>query len=460
MGLTDDAGTLSYRQLAQEISEQVEKLQNLYPPGTRFLLPARHEQAFVRDWLALMDAGMLVIPTHPNLPEIALRQLQSQFRSWVWHPSETQRESLNKMHNGPINLAFSADLSPPMPPSTSEKSPSLALLTSGSSGETKAACFLPEALFWNAHAVRQFQALSAPGRLAIHLPLNHAFGLVTQLLPALLAASPVHLLPHQLLPGDLLQHLRAAQIETFAAVPSTLRWMLQGRPAPYTGLRHLSIAGAALHPEDIPALRAAFPAARIWIGYGLTEAGPRVSAFANDDPEFGAGSAGRPLPGIQVKIVAEEVWVQSPSAMLGYLDAPELSAETLQAGWLKTGDSGYLSESGALFITGRLDDTLLSGGEKVAPLAVERALQRHEGILQAAVYGEYDPILGSHLLALIVPRPESEMPTLHGLRQFCKAHLEPHQIPRQFYRVTHLPLTPNGKLLRKELPTWPKQPWS
>lgn len=430
-------------------------LRGLFAPGTRFLLPAEHSRAFVQDWLALMIAGMLAIPTHPALPAAAFGQLQNQFRALDF--SHELKTNLNAGQEQPPSvISQSEDLVRP----AEAGAPCLALLTSGSSGEVKAACFLPASLFWNAQAVRQFQALEAPGKMAIHLPLNHAFGLITQLLPALLAASPVHLLPHQIWPGDLLRHLHTAEIKTFAAVPSTLRLILQGQPEPLPALRHLSIAGAALHPEEIPALQAAFPQAQIWIGYGLTEAGPRVSAFSNDDPEFGSGSAGRPLPGVAIKIVQDEVWVQSPSLMMGYLDAPELSAETLQAGWLKTGDSGYLSPSGELFITGRRDDTLLSGGEKVAPLAVERALQSQAAILHAAVYGEADPVLGSHLVALIELDANAEIPSLHALRRFCKNTLEPQQIPRQFYRVKTLPLTPNGKLIRKELPTWPRNPWS
>jgi len=450
----DAEGGFSYRELSQAVQSRVLALQAHFGPGTRFLLPAEHSRAFVRDWLALMVAGMLVIPTHPTLPEIAQKQLQQQFRALCFS-SELAAE-LAAWHKHPHLLGKGSVSQGVSAPDT----PCLALLTSGSSGEVKAASFLPAALFWNAMAVRQFQALEQPGKMAIHLPLNHAFGLITQLLPALLAASPVSLLPHQLWPGDLLTYLRREQIETFAAVPSTLRLMHQGPSNPLPQLRHLSVAGAALHPEEIPGLQAVFPAARIWIGYGLTEAGPRVSAFANEDPEFGSGSAGRPLPGIAVKMEGDEIWVQSPSLMAGYLEAPELTAETFHDGWLKTGDNGYLSESGLLFITGRRDDTLLSGGEKVAPLAVERALQSHAAILHAAVYGEADSVLGSHLVALIELSPEAEQPTLFALRQYCKQHLEPQQIPRQFFRVEALPLTPNGKLLRKELPTWPKHPWS
>lgn len=447
-GVEDSTGQSSYRDLSQAAQAQAASLKDQFAPGTRFLLPALHDRAFVRDWLALMVADMLAIPTYPTLPDAAFIQLQKQFRALPWLPDSPPDRAESFADLLPQKEGLEADTA------------CLALLTSGSSGEAKAARFLSAALFWNAQAVRQHQALDAPGKMAIHLPLNHAFGLITQLLPALLAASPVLLLPHKIWPGDLLRVLREAQIETFAAVPSTLRLLLQGQPEPLPSLQHLSIAGAALHPEEIPALQAAFPNARIWIGYGLTEAGPRVSAFADGDPAFGSGSAGRPLPGIHVKIQDGEVWVQSPSLMAGYLDDPELTAETLQAGWLKTGDSGYVSESGELFITGRLDDTLLSGGEKVAPLAVERALQSQAAILHAAVYGEADPVLGSHLVALIVLRPEAEVPSLFALRQFCKSCLEPQQIPRQFYRVAALPLTPNGKILRKELPTWPRHPWS
>jgi len=236
--------------------------------------------------------------------------------------------------------------------------------------------------------------------------------------------------------------------------------MLQGSPPPLESLQHLSIAGAALHPEEIPALQRLFPQAEIWIGYGLTEAGPRVSAISSKAPDFHSGSAGFALKGVELRIENEELCVRSPSLMQGYLEAPELTQATLQAGWLRSGDKASLDAQGRLFIEGRCDDTLLCAGEKVAPLQVERILLQAPGILHVAVYGEPDPILGTRLIALLQAQNEGPSTNLHALKKFCRLHLEPHQIPSLFYSVTHLPLTTTGKLRRKELSQWPKTPWS
>jgi acyl-CoA synthetase (AMP-forming)/AMP-acid ligase II len=442
--LTDSIQSLSYPELAEQSLVLAAALQKHYPNSTRFLISAEHQLDFLRNWLAMMAAGMIAIPYHPALPELQLEKLKIQFKA--------QTLALDLPPN--LEANFNQELLP-----ISVQNTCLALLTSGSSGEVKAACFQPFALFWNAQSVMCYQNLSEPGKMAIHLPLNHAFGLVTQVLPALLAQSPLSFLPRNLWPGDLLNLLREQEISTFASVPSTLRLLLQGKPEPLLSIQHLSIAGAALHPEEIPALQACFPKAQIWIGYGLTEAGPRVSAFSNHDPNFKSGSAGYPLPEIEIKIVNDEIWLRSPSLMQGYLEAAALNAQSLNNGWLKTGDSGYLSLDQQLFITGRLDDTLLTGGEKVAPLAVERALLQEQSILHVAVYGEEDPVLGCHLVALLEPKPETRLPSLHALRRFCRNVLEPHQIPRYFYRVDSLPLTPNGKIRRKELAIWPKTPW-
>ncbi len=120
-------------------------------------------------------------------------------------------------------------------------------------------------------------------------------------------------------------------------------------------------------------------------------------------------------------------------------------------GWLQTGDLGVLDERGRLLVTGRKADTIISGGENVAPAEVEAVLEAHPDVLEAAVLGRPDPRWGEAVTAIVVARPGALLEG-EALRAHCARGLAPHKVPKQVSFVREpLPRTRSGKLLRKEL---------
>jgi o-succinylbenzoate---CoA ligase len=120
-------------------------------------------------------------------------------------------------------------------------------------------------------------------------------------------------------------------------------------------------------------------------------------------------------------------------------------------GWLRTGDLGSLNERGFLRVTGRVADTIVSGGENVAPAEVEAVLESHPDVLEAAVLGRPDPTWGEAVAAIVVPRPGAivEGPTL---RAYCAERLARYKVPKQLdIATTPLPRTHSGKLLRRNI---------
>ena len=195
--------------------------------------------------------------------------------------------------------------------------------------------------------------------------------------------------------------------------PSNLRWaLLGGGPIPPALLRRAEAAGVPVAPT-----------------YGMTEACSQIATF------------GWPLPGVEVSTGDGEILVRGPTVAARALS---------QDGWLHTGDLGELDERGRLRITGRSADTIVTGGENVAPAEVEAVLLEHPAILDAGVFGRPDAQWGEVVLALVAvkagPPPEPE-----ELRAFCAERLAAFKVPKAIVFAPELPRTASGKLLRREL---------
>jgi acyl-CoA synthetase (AMP-forming)/AMP-acid ligase II len=172
------------------------------------------------------------------------------------------------------------------------------------------------------------------------------------------------------------------------------------------------------------------------------------------------GSVGRVLGGIEMRIVdseggdalvgdAGEIWVRGPNVFAGYLDDPEATARVLTPdGWLRTGDGGHLDDDGYLFLTDRVKDLIISGGENVYPAEVEAVLRTHPGVADAAVFGLPDERWGEVVAAAVVAR--TPLPA-EDLIAFTDGLLAGYKRPRTIRFVDELPRNAAGKVLRRVL---------
>jgi long-chain acyl-CoA synthetase len=194
--------------------------------------------------------------------------------------------------------------------------------------------------------------------------------------------------------------------------------------------------------------------------YGQTEAAPAIALNRPGVPRK-AGSAGLPLPGVEVRIEGEdgtvlgpdergEIVARSPGIMLGYHALPDETERALRGGWLHTGDVGYLDDDGYLFVTDRVKDLVIRGGENVYPRDVEDVLLRHPGVADAGVVGRPDPRLGEEIVAFVVKQQGVE-PSEQELIAFCRERLAKYKCPVEVRFVGSLPKSPIGKVLKREL---------
>ncbi|GAA4554652.1 class I adenylate-forming enzyme family protein [Pseudonocardia xishanensis] len=238
---------------------------------------------------------------------------------------------------------------------------------------------------------------------------------------------------------------------------SSLRCVVYGGQ-PITG-RSLARAHALLGP-------------RLVQQYGMTECtGPATQLAAGDHYGDRAASAGRPYDWVEIDIrdVATfepvptgsegEVWARSAQFTSGYWNRPEETERLLgPGGWIRTGDVGYVDADRFLFITDRIKDIIITGGENVFPGHVEAAFRGHEAVRDIAVIGVPDDRWGEAILALVVPEPDSDV-TAEALVEWGRAHLPGFQRPRRVELVEELPRNAVGKLMRKEIraPFWAGQ---
>jgi long-chain acyl-CoA synthetase len=236
----------------------------------------------------------------------------------------------------------------------------------------------------------------------------------------------------------------------------------------YTALRSIAYGAS---PITTPLLKRAlrtFGCALFGI-YGLTEttgAAVQLDAFDHDPDgprEHLLRSAGRPYPWVGLRIVdpstgqdrgpreVGEVWLRAPNVMAGYFNRPQETAAALTAdGWLRTGDGGYLDQEGYLFLTDRIKDMIVSGGENVYPVEVEEALAQHPAVDEVAVVGVPDERWGETVKALIVLRPDAGA-SADELVAFARGRIASYKLPRIVEFVDELPRTPSGKVLKREL---------
>jgi long-chain acyl-CoA synthetase len=260
--------------------------------------------------------------------------------------------------------------------------------------------------------------------------------------------------------------IRELGVTTVCVVPSMLRLMLSEPgvgPEDFATVRKIVYGGSpiaeTLLKEAIDVCGADL--AQI---YGLTETGNTAVCLPPADHVPGSPrlrAAGRPYPGVQVKIIdgaggvlpageVGEVCLHSPARMLEYWGNPAATASTLVDGWIHTGDAGYLDEDGYVYISDRLKDMIIVAGEKIYPTEIENAITKHPAVADAAVIGIPDDKFGEAVCAFVALRPGQQAGP-RDLMLFLRDLLAGFKIPSRFEFLDAVPRNPSGKILRREL---------
>lgn len=419
-------------------------------PGDRVVVDGVDEAETTIFLWGVLRAGAAFVCLDPTLPAAARDELVADCEPLlVLGPGDTP-------------------LGPPSPepcPPVDPEQPATLIYTSGSSGRPKAVVMSHRAVAAAVRSIAGYLRLEDDDCILDVLPLSFDYGLY-QLFLAAVRGSAVVLDPNPTFVGELLRTLDEQAITTLPAVPSLFGQLLE-RPGfcaeRLPRLRRFTNTGAHLPVPLVREIRRRFPAADLYLMYGLTEC-KRVSYLPPAEVDAHPDSVGYAMEGCEVAIVDEtgrrvprgqagELVVRGSNLMSGYWRRPEDTLRALREGpWpgqlcLWTGDRFRQDEDGRLYCLGRRDTVFKSRGQKVAPSAVESVLEENEGVREAVVLGRPDP-RGDHEVHAFVIAAGADP---RALLQHCRRRLPRHQWPARIHLVDELPRNGRGKVDRAAL---------
>jgi long-chain acyl-CoA synthetase len=350
--------------------------------------------------------------------------------------------------------------SPPEPSSAA-----MLMYTSGTTGVPKGALLSHANMVHAGRAVAEHLALTNRDRVLSSLPLYHINGQVIATVGPVVSGGSI-VMPHRFSVSSWWPLVERYRPTWLNVVPTIIAYLCHGHDLSVSqadacrGVRFARSASAPLPPEQHRLFEQRFDISVIE-AMGLTECASIAFSNPLDPAKRRYGSVGLPL-GIEARVVAPdgrvlpatqsgEIQLRGPSVMLGYYKDPDTTARTIDAdGWLATGDLGFRDVDGFYFITGRLKELIIKGGENIAPREIDEALLKHPAVLEAAAVGVPDRAYGQEILACVVLKPGVEC-SEDELRQHCLHELGRYKTPKRFRFLGALPKGPSGKVQRLKL---------
>ncbi|MFD7626593.1 long-chain fatty acid--CoA ligase [Streptomyces sp. NPDC059851] len=469
-----DDTALSYAELDEASARFAAVLQDRgVRPGDRVAMSMPNVVFFPVVYYGILRAGGVVVPMNPLLKarETAYILRDCGARVAVTFPVFAQEVARAAAEVGAESLvmepsAFQDLLTAAEPQSgvidREDGDPALILYTSGTTGTPKGAELTHVNLVSNTTTVAETLLQTGPDDVLFGgLPLFHAFGQTCALNTAVAAGATLTLLP-RFDPQRALEVMCRDGVTVFLGVPTMYSALLHAELPDGFDASRLRVAvsgGAAIPVEVLHGFERRFDAT-VLEGYGLSETSP-VASFNHPDRPRKAGSIGRPIRGVEMKLVAEdgcevrpgevgEIVIRGENVMKGYFNRPEATAEAVRDGWFHTGDLARVDEDGFYFIVDRKKDLIIRGGYNVYPREVEEVLYEHPAVAEAAVVGVPHAVYGEEVAAVIALREGADA-TAEEIRAHVKERVAGYKYPRIVTFTAELPKGATGKILKREI---------
>lgn len=421
---------LTYADLRHEVAVQADALQDL-PPNSRVALLADPGPFFVTAYLGVMAAGHCVVP-------LPIGQSEESWKGFLEHVEPARILASERWSEEAARL-------PVYPPHDNRELAAL-MFTSGSTGRPRAVMVTHENLFANTQDIVSYLELKRDDRCLAVLPFSYCYG--ASLLHTHLWVGASVVTESLMLYEKALDTLEREGCTGLAGVPSTYQILLrkstflQREPQ----LRWLQQAGGKLADPYLKELRQGLPRTRIFVMYGQTEATARLSYLPPEHLDSRLGSIGKGLKSTKLRLVDGEIVASGPNISPGYWRDPEATARHFRDGELYTGDLARADDDGFLYIEGRERHFIKSAGHRISPDEVEAALAAHPGVVECAVVGVPDELLGEAVAAFFVGPASPEELLLH-----CRKRLPNALVPTRWKQLDELPRGPAGKVLKEKL---------
>ncbi|MDW7773319.1 MAG: AMP-binding protein [Desulfobulbaceae bacterium] len=444
--------------------------------GDRVVLLSDDPVQYIAAYFGILRAGGIVVALNTQTSERSLDTFLSDCQPFAVLVSGRCRKYVSYMESHScvrqlLDIAPILSNSVPVAAQDSEyrqrepKDIAQIIYTSGTTGHPKGVMLSHSSLAANTRSVIDYMHLTGSDTVMAVLPFFYSYG-NSVLLTHIAVGGTLVVNQSFLYPNVILEQMAAEKVTGLSGVPSTFAILLHRTAAKdysFPHLRYLTQAGAAMSPRLAAELCQVFPQTDIYIMYGQTEAGPRLSYLAPEDLFSRPGSIGKAIPGVTLELIRKdgtpaapgeigEIVASGENIMAGYWQRPEETRAVLRNGRLWTGDLAYCDDEGFLYIVSRKTDMIKCGAHRIAPKEIEEILLEIEAVHEAAVSGIEDEILGELIQAYVVAKPGSSL-TEKDVLGYCRRNLPAFKVPHKLKILDELPKTSSGKIKKSELKT-------
>ena len=336
------------------------------------------------------------------------------------------------------------------------------IYTSGTTGKPKGAMLSHENITANADSIIEYLHLTSDDKVMVVLPFFYSYG--NSLLTTHIKAGGTLVIDNRFMyPNVVLENMIKEEVTGFAGVSSHFNILIKKSAISkysFPKLRYVTQAGGAMMPAMIEQFLSIVPNTDFYVMYGQTEASARLSYL---DPEFlekKIGSIGKAIPGVELQVLDEngnnaelgqtgEIVAKGPNIMQGYWNSPEETEIVLKKEGLWTGDLARVDEERFIYFISRKKDMIKSGANRISPFEIEDIVCQFPNIVECAVVGIPDDILGESITLFLVT--DGLAIEKNEIMLFCKKNLAVYKLPKHIEFIKELPKTASGKIKREEL---------
>ena len=443
-------------------------------PGDRVAIILPNVPAFPVVYWGILLAGGIVVPMNPLLKAGEIDYFFSDSGAkiaFVWPDfvAEATKGAANSGTTiiecgpmGPVEGSLEGGDPIAEPHERADDDTAIILYTSGTTGRPKGAELTHSNINLNARrSCTSIQEITPDDIVMGCLPLFHVFGLVVGLNAATIAGASLALIP-RFDPAAAIEVIEKEHVTIMQGVPTMYAAILnhpQSDGLDTSALRVCASGGSAMPLEVMRSFEDKFGCI-ILEGYGLSETSP-VASFNMPDRERKPGTIGVAIPGCEMRCVdldgnevphgeVGEIAIRGDNVMKGYWGKPEATAEAIPDGWFRTGDLATMDDEGYFTIVDRKKDMILRGGMNVYPREVEEVIYTHPDVVEVAVVGVPDELMGEQVGAAVALR-EGATATPEDIIEYTKERIAAYKYPRKVWVVPELPKGPTGKILRREV---------
>ena len=468
--------SLSYAELGRRVDALASFLKSdcRVKKGDRVAIFLPNNDVFPTAFLAVSKIGAVsvVLNTRLTKPELAYQlelttPVAAIVDSATWN-TELDEWVTSKVESASLAALWEKGGSCP-PAAASEEDVHTILFTSGTTGKPKGVRIVHRNFIHSAIRLEQYMEIlgvgdpGEGGKTLIVAPLFHVMALQEQFMACVRMGNTVVMMS-ALSIAVFFELVEKERINFLVGSPAIYRILLGSEDVKKYDLSSIRLVGfgaAPMSPDLMSEMRKAFVNAKFFNGFGLTEASISLAAVDRECMEHPT-SIGQPSLGCEAKIVDEnmnevpkgavgEIAIRGPNVADGYYENQEETNKVFRNGWFLTGDLGRIEDDGFFYVASRKKDMINRGGENVYPVEVENAIYLHPKVMEVAVYGVPDPVMGEKVAAAVVAVPGTD-PTVEEIKAFCADKLAKYKIPEYVQLIPFLPKNAGGKVIKDQLP--------